>query len=72
MIKKRKPMAVNWELVPDPDYRERLRQAFAIILVGENGHARDAIFDENSALGQYEGVARKRPGQKPRRSPNAT
>jgi tRNA C32,U32 (ribose-2'-O)-methylase TrmJ len=53
-----KALAVTWECVPDRDYREKLRQAFAIIF-GDNTHGLAPLtFDETRMLEQDEDAAK--------------
>jgi hypothetical protein len=54
----KKTLVVIWECVPDRDYREKLRQAFAIIF-GDNAHGLAPLpFDETQMLEQDEGAAK--------------
>lgn len=54
----KKVLAVTWECIPDRDYREKLRQAFAIIFVDDTHGLAPLTFDETRMLGQDEGAAK--------------
>jgi hypothetical protein len=47
---------IVWEFIPDPDYCEKLRQAFAIILGGTIHRVDIQPFDETDILKQDEGA----------------
>jgi hypothetical protein len=51
-------LEVNWEFLPDRDYREKLRQAFAIILGSDICGLGAPSFDENEILKQDEGAGK--------------
>ncbi len=54
----KKALIVTWEYVPDRDFREKLRQAFAIILRGDNDESSIPDFDEIDLVEQDEGAAK--------------
>jgi hypothetical protein len=51
------PAEVIWEFVPDHDYREKMRQAFAIILGSDIRGVDMPPFDETEILKQDEGAS---------------
>ena len=53
-----KTLVVAWEYVPDHDYREKLRQAFAIILGDNTRQSTIPNFDETRLLEQDQGEAK--------------
>jgi hypothetical protein len=54
----KKTLAVIWECVPDRDYREKLRQAFAIIFCDNTHGLAPVTFDETRMLEQDEDTAK--------------
>lgn len=59
MQSRKKTLLAIWEGVPDRDYQEKLRQAFAIILGSDTFKSVVPAFDETEILEQDESAAKE-------------